>query len=365
MSKRKILFLGETFRADAQTWINGLKEFGNFEVVTWEMNETGKGWRRLLRLAEFMLFAPSRVRRKVREEQPDMVIAERTTSFGFLAAVSGAKPIAIAQQGITDIYPPGSWLTGLKKALQAKAFQHANLIHAWGPVMANSMKNVGVDMHKVMVRPKGIDLRLFTYTAWFEKCLHPIRLIVTRSLGVDYRHEVIIKAAAHLDAMGIPIQLTIVGDGPLRARLEHLSKQLHLAHCVAFTGSVPNQQLPVLLKQSAFYLSMPVSEGVSSSLFEAMACGCYPIVTDLPGNRSWIRDGENGRLIPVDDDKKLAAAIYEAVQIPDNIASACKLNRIFVEEHASFEANMQVIADRYHQLIDERQQVTPFHPITH
>ena len=37
MTKRKILFLGETYRADAITWMNGLKEFGDFEMITWEL----------------------------------------------------------------------------------------------------------------------------------------------------------------------------------------------------------------------------------------------------------------------------------------------------------------------------------------
>ncbi|MEG1229324.1 MAG: glycosyl transferase family 1, partial [Flavobacterium sp.] len=35
--KRKILFLGESYRADAITWMKGLKEFGDFEIITWEL----------------------------------------------------------------------------------------------------------------------------------------------------------------------------------------------------------------------------------------------------------------------------------------------------------------------------------------
>jgi hypothetical protein len=40
-----------------------------------------------------------------------MIIAERTTSYGFLAALSGIKPSAIAQQGKTDLWPSHSILT--------------------------------------------------------------------------------------------------------------------------------------------------------------------------------------------------------------------------------------------------------------
>ena len=56
-----------------------------------------------------------------------MVIAERTTSYGFLAAISGVKPIAVAQQGVTDLWPETSMLLPLKKKIQNYAFQKADL----------------------------------------------------------------------------------------------------------------------------------------------------------------------------------------------------------------------------------------------
>jgi glycosyltransferase involved in cell wall biosynthesis len=47
-----------------------------------------------------------------------------------------------------------------------------------------------------------------------------------------------------------------------------------------FSGRIPNTELPELLRASNFYISMPITEGVSASLFEAMASNCYPIVTN-------------------------------------------------------------------------------------
>jgi hypothetical protein len=56
MTKRKILFLGESYRADAITWINGLKEFGDFDVVCWELKTPSTTlFNRILRIAEFKL----------------------------------------------------------------------------------------------------------------------------------------------------------------------------------------------------------------------------------------------------------------------------------------------------------------------
>jgi len=59
---------------------------------------------------------------------------------------------------------------------------------------------------------------------------------------------------------------------------------------------------------------MPITEGVSASLFEAMATNCYPIVTNLPGNQSWIKHRENGQLIPLDDYKNLAEELIWAIE---------------------------------------------------
>ena len=91
MKKKKILFLGETFRADAITWTNGLKEFGDFEIISWELKTPSDTFiNRTIRLLEFQ-FSIFKIKKLIRQEQPDMVIAERTTSYGFLAALCGLK----------------------------------------------------------------------------------------------------------------------------------------------------------------------------------------------------------------------------------------------------------------------------------
>lgn len=353
MKKRKILFLGEVFRADAQTWINGLREFGQFEIVTWELNEAGTGWRRLLRFAEFLTVAPLRVRRLIAKENPDMIIAERTTSFGFLAAISGLKPIAIAQQGITDLYPIDSPLIPIKRRLQKVAFKNADLIHSWGPVMTNSMRNAGADMNRVLEMPKGIDLRKFGYRDMDSIDTKRMTAIVTRSLLPDYRHDVILEAAALIQKKGISMQWVFVGDGFLKTKLENQAKELGIDNIVTFKGRVDNMSLPALLSQSLFYVSMPVTEGVSASLFEAMAVGCYPIVTNLPGNSCWITEGENGSLISKNDFEMLADTIIKLSSQRDYIKQAVIRNRKFVEMHACYEVNMKLIAEKYHKLIDK------------
>lgn len=349
MKKRKILFLGETNRADALTWMNGLKEFGGFEIVTWELKSENNSFLKIKRIIEFF-FACSKLKKLIKSEKPDMIIAERTTSYGFLAAICGVKPIAIAQQGITDLWPIGSVFIPLKRILQNYAFKKANLIHAWGNAMLEDMIKSNVDMIKVLVISKGINLEKFKNIKLHND--DKIYAIVTRSLTLDYRHEIILKAFSKLNNLGIDFELNIVGDGIRMGILKNLTKELKIESKVNFLGRINNDDLPILLQKSNFYISMPITEGVSASLFEAMATGCYPIVSNISGNQYWIKNRQNGQLIEVDDHKILAKEIIWAFDNKDYRNNVINQNRNFIEQNVDYKKNMQIIANKYHELIN-------------
>jgi len=349
MLKKKVLFLGETYRADAITWMNGLKKFGDFEIITWELKTPNNTFlNRVLRIIEFSL-SLSKIKKIIRLQKPDIIIAERTTSYGFLAAISGLKPVVIAQQGRTDLWPEKSLLLPFKKIIQKYAFKKADLIHAWGPVMTISMRVANVDMDKVMDLPKGINLVEFENKNATDST--KIKAIVTRSLNTEYRHNIILKAFSLLNQKGIDFELTIVGDGKKLDLLKELAKEFKIENKVTFTGRIPNTALPTLLQNSNFYISMPITEGVSASLFEAMASNCYPIVSAIPGNESWITHRQNGQLVSVDDYIKLADEIIWAFENSEYRKTAVIKNRKFVEEQANYDTNMKIIADKYHELI--------------
>lgn len=348
MSKKRILFLGETYRADAITWMNGLKEFGNFEIVTWELKTNSNGVNRVKRLFE-LTKAILTIKSTVKKLNPDMVIAERTTSYGCLAAICGVKPIAVAQQGISDLWPMNSPMYIFKKILQDYAFKKADIIHAWGDVMAKHMEESKVDMSKVMVLPKGINLDFFKFNDNSnDKIIHAV---VTRALQPEYKHHVILKAFAILKQKHIPFKLTIVGDGTELKKLQFLATELNIENEVEFTGRVNNFDIPFFLQQANFYISTPITEGVSASLFEAMACGCFPLVSDLPGNKSWIIKKVTGILVPSENHITLAEELEWAFNNNELVKKALIENRKLVEEYANYNTNMKKIADTYHDLI--------------
>ena len=82
-------------------------------------------------------------------------------------------------------------------------------------------------------------------------------------------------------------------------------------------------------------------------MFEALASGCFPVVTDLPGTRAFIESGKNGLLVPVGSPEELAAALIRAVNEAAQFESAILGNRTFIERGVDLKKNMKLIWERY------------------
>lgn len=97
-------------------------------------------------------------------------------------------------------------------------------------------------------------------------------------------------------------RLVIVGSGPMRAELQAASCEgCHFEPAVADVA-------PWLRALDVFVLPS-LSEALSNSLMEAMACGCCPIASDVGGNPELVRDGETGLLFPAGSSAGLAAKL--------------------------------------------------------
>ncbi|WP_310490199.1 glycosyltransferase family 4 protein [Chamaesiphon sp. VAR_69_metabat_338] len=110
-------------------------------------------------------------------------------------------------------------------------------------------------------------------------------------------------------------QLTILGEGAIRAELEDLRSQLQLTDCVHLPGAVQN--VPDYLYQADLFVLPSRVEGFPMALCEAMACGVPVLAADcLSGPRDIIEDGVNGILVPPEDVDALAAGLDALMSDP-------------------------------------------------
>jgi glycosyltransferase involved in cell wall biosynthesis len=78
---------------------------------------------------------------------------------------------------------------------------------------------------------------------------------------------------------------------------------------VRVVESYDREELPGLLADSALLVSAALAEGFGLGILEGMAAGLAPVSSSLPGPREFVRDGENGLLVPPGDAGALEAAL--------------------------------------------------------
>jgi sugar transferase (PEP-CTERM/EpsH1 system associated) len=142
-------------------------------------------------------------------------------------------------------------------------------------------------------------------------------------------------------------RLDIVGDGPARAELQALAKELELTGHVRFLGA--RDDVSRLLSSASLFVLSSLSEGVPLTLLEAMATGLPAVVTDVGGNREIVVPGETGLLVPPGSPPALAEAIRTLWTDPERAGRLGAAGRRRVEE----KFDMRRVAARYESLYRE------------
>jgi glycosyltransferase involved in cell wall biosynthesis len=100
-------------------------------------------------------------------------------------------------------------------------------------------------------------------------------------------------------------ELWIAGDGPRRAAIEEAARGAP----IRFLGSVPHERIPELLQDCRALVLASTYEGIPNVVLEALAHSRPVISTPVGAVPEFVRDGENGRLVPCGDVERLASAM--------------------------------------------------------
>ena len=167
-------------------------------------------------------------------------------------------------------------------------------------------------IHNPIITPElAVKVREDLDHPWFKPGEPPVILSVGR-LDPQKDFPLLIKAFARV-RQSLPARLLILGEGPERAALISLVKQLGLEEDVSLPGFVSNPY-PFMAHASVFVLSSRW-EGLPTVLVEALYCGAPIIATDCQsGPREILRDGQYGQLVPVGDVECMADAILAALK---------------------------------------------------
>jgi len=174
---------------------------------------------------------------------------------------------------------------------------------------------------------------------------HP-RLVVALGRLVAYKgYEVLLQAMARVDNA----HLMIVGEGPLRDRLEALARELKISARITLAGRLPRDKAKIVVHAASVFVmpSNTIAEAFGLAQVEAMAAGRPVVNTSLPTTVPMVaRHNLEGMTVPPND----AAALADALRILlDDGALAARLGQA-AQARAATEFDQDIFVRRVENL---------------
>jgi colanic acid/amylovoran biosynthesis glycosyltransferase len=172
-------------------------------------------------------------------------------------------------------------------------------------------------------------------------------------------HEYVIRAVEKVRQRGHDIHYDIVGDGPLRRKLEALITELKLENVVKIHGSLNSDTIKPLMDQAHVFVLASVSidgdqEGQGLALQEAQAVGLPVIATNHGALPEGMLPGESGFLVPERDVDALAERLNFLVEHSELWPILGQKGRSFVETRYDIRHLSRQLVQIYERLIAQR-----------
>ena len=142
------------------------------------------------------------------------------------------------------------------------------------------------------------------------------QLISIGRFSAEKGHLILLQAAARLVHEAIAFRMVLVGDGPLRQRIESAIVELGICETVELTGSADEGAVAELLKASRACVVSSFAEGLPVVIMEAFRANRPVIATNVGAIAELVEDRVSGWLVPPADPGRLAAAMREALELP-------------------------------------------------
>lgn len=224
-----------------------------------------------------------------RKQQFNFIHAFFGVPCGYIAMKLGLPYIVSLRGSDVPFHTPRfKWLDILLfKRLSKKIWRKAEF------VVANSK---GLKQEAIRTNPKqaieviynGVDTNQFKPS---DKCFknEKLTLISTGRLAPHKGYHFLIRALEGIEN----VELILIGGGKQKAELETLSKKLNVE--TIFKGKLQHSQIVDELQKADVFVLPSVTEGMSNSLLEAIACGLPVLVTNVGGSAELVKD--NGFIV--------------------------------------------------------------------
>jgi colanic acid/amylovoran biosynthesis glycosyltransferase len=223
-----------------------------------------------------------------------------------------------------------------------RLFAHGERMLPISTAWQRKLETLGCASDKIRVHRMGVDLGSFTLRPRITGTTEPSRRlhVVTVARLVEKKGVLYLcEAVSQMLRQNIPIELEIIGDGPLQQTLERFVADRGVAEHIHIRGRRDKAYVQAALGRADVFALPSVTaadgdqEGIPVSLMEAMASGVPCLSTFHSGIPELIEDGESGWLVPERDVAALTDKLVGIQRGDYDLAAIARHARHTVETH--------------------------------
>lgn len=289
------------------------------------------------------------LQRIIRKIKPDLIHAGPIQTCAFIAVLTGFRPILTMSWGfdlMKDVYRGRWWEFATRYTLKRSAFFTSD-----AEVTRNTAVRYGMNPQKTIVFPWGVDLTHFTPHSAPRTSHEGFTIFCNRSWEPNYGVDVLARAFVRVAQQKPDVSLLLIGGGSQGHIIRQILNSGGVMDNVSFPGQISNRELPRFYQMADLYISPSHVDGSSVSLMEALACGLPCLVSDIPANKEWVFDDQNGWLFPDGNVDALAAKILFAIENRKILPAFGKQARIIAEDRANWPKNVSKLLTAYQQTV--------------
>ncbi|HEX5038140.1 MAG TPA: glycosyltransferase [bacterium] len=287
-----------------------------------------------------------KIRGLVRRIAPDVINAHYISSYGYIAAKMGFRPVVQSVWG-SDVFVTPHQLGALRRIVQY-TLDTADVITSECPTTSEYLERTfSIPPSKIETFAWGIQTNLFLqdHTGAAARLRRELDIPESAPVVMSVRSTAAIYGTLEMvEAMPAVLKrhpnahlLLFSGnvEPDYRDRLLKKAEELGVKHRVRYVDRhLSHLEMAVFMKASDIQLSIPSSDSASTALLEGMLCGLVSVVSDIPTNREVVRNGENGFVIPYENSQALGEVLIKILDdLPGWKSKFVQKNKEFVLAH--------------------------------
>ncbi len=241
-----------------------------------------------------------------------------------------------------------------------RVFRRADYVFTNCAHFERRLHQLGCDSSRLQVLYSGIDCARFPFRPRSRSGTRPVRLITVGRLVEKKGIEYALHAIAQLVANGHAVEYNVIGEGPLRPKLEALVATLGLTHLVSLPGAMNQRDIVRLLDRADVFLgpSVRAADGDEDApinvIKEALAMGLPVVATRHGGIPELVQDGVSGYLVPERNAAALAQRLAHLIEHADEWPRLAAAGRDYIESHFNLHRLNDRLVDIYQLAISNR-----------